>query len=489
MRFAAILHALGLLLLFFCSVYIPPLLLAFQEGPDFVTPFAVALAITAGCGLLLAVCGRWISGQTLDELDRHDGFLLAVLFWLMPCLFATTPFLLSSAVTLSRTDAVFESFSGLTTTGATILTDIDALPRSLLLYRQLLQWIGGIGLVMAAIALLPLLGVGGMQIHKTQTPGNPGDNKLKPRITETARSLLYFYCIITVACALGYWLAGMDGFDAIAHSLSTVSIGGFSTHSAGFGYFLDQPAILMVAMLFMVIAGVNFSLHFYAVGRGIRGLGVYLLDSECRFYLLLLLLAITLSVSVLSYHHVYGGANNILHGAFNAVSIATTTGFLSAHLSDWPPFLPPMLMVFAFSGACAGSAGGGIKAMRILLLIKEGLRELHVLTHPHAVVHTKIGNRLVPERVLRGVWSFLSLYMVTFVGLLMLLLTVVPDFTTALYAITATINNLGPGLGEVATNYQNIPNSAKWILSISMFLGRLELMSLLVLLTPGFWRR
>ena len=489
MRFAPIMHALGLVLFIFSAVYVPPLFLAFFEGMDSYRPFLWTVVLTIFCAFTCFLIGRLAGSRKLDELDRHDGFLLAVLFWVVPCIFGALPFLLSASLKLSLADAAFESFSGLTTTGATVLTGIDQLPKSLLLYRQLLQWVGGIGLVIAAIALMPLLGIGGMQIYRSQTPGNIGNTKLKPRIVETARALFYFYCGITVACGLGYYLAGMNFFDAICHSLSTVSIGGFSTHDASFGYFADKPLVMVIAMVFMVIAGINFSLHFLAMRRGTKGLLTYLRDAECRFYLMLISVAILVCVFVLHNATSEAGGPKILHGMFNAVSIATTSGFLATEFSAWPIFLPPMLMVFAFIGTCAGSAGGGIKVLRILIALKEGLRELHVLVHPHAVRHIKIGERPVPEQVLRGVWSFLCLYMVSFVGLLLLLLIVLPDFTTALYAVVATINNLGPGLGDVSHNYQNIPDSAKWLLSASMLLGRLELMSLLVLFTPEFWRR
>jgi trk system potassium uptake protein TrkH len=489
MHFAALLHALGLLLLIFSFVYIPPLVLAFFEGWLSIRPFFHAAMITAGCGILCILVGRRAGGRKLDDLDRQDGFLLAMLFWVAPCAFGALPFLMSTQIGLSVTDAVFESFSGLTTTGATILTGLNELPRSLLLYRQLLQWIGGIGLVIAAIALVPFLGIGGMQLYLTQAPGHVGDTKLKPRVTETARALFYFYCLITVLCAIGYALAGMGIFDAICHSLSTVSIGGFSTHDESFGYFADTPLIMAVAMIFMVIAGINFALHFFAVRRGLKGITAYFRDRECRLYFLVIGSAVLLCTACLySAEPVYEGMQ-IWRGVFNAVSITTTTGFLSSELHLWPVFLPPMIMAFAFIGTCAGSAGGGLKVIRVLILLRAGLRELHVLVHPNAVRHIKVGDRIISDQVLRGVWSFLILYMVTFVGLLFGLLIIMPDFTTAFYAVVATINNLGPGLGEVSQNYREVPDSAKWLLSTSMLLGRLELMSLLVLLTPGFWRR
>lgn len=421
------------------------------------------------------------------ELGTRDGFLVVTLFWTVLGTAGSLPFILSSAVELSFTDAVFESLSGLTTTGATVISGLDELPKSILFYRQQLQWLGGMGIIVLAMALLPMLGIGGMQLYRAESPGPVKDNKLVPRLAETAKALWYIYLTLTVVCALAYWIVGMNLFDAISHSFTTVAIGGFSTHDLSMGYF-DNSAVDIVAIVFMFIAGVNFALHFTAWQK--RKLWHYASDPEFQFYTFILILVSVVTVSVLYFSEVYSGLfESLIKGVFQVVSMATTTGFATAEFNSWPLFLPYLLLYAAIIGACAGSTGGGMKVIRILLIFKQGFREVQRLIHPHAVIPIKLGRNPVPDRIVDSVWGFFAVYVMAFMVMLLALLATGLDIITAFSAVGACINNLGPGLANVADTYGHLPATAKWILCFAMLLGRLEVFTLLVLFTPMFWKR
>jgi trk system potassium uptake protein TrkH len=330
-----------------------------------------------------------------------------------------------------------------------------------------------------------MLGIGGMQLYKAETPGPSKDSKLTPRITETAKALATVYVALTMACAIAYYLAGMTGFDAIAHALSTVAIGGFSTHDASMGYF-ESDYILLICSLFMVISAINFGLHFLAWRR--RSLGTYMKDSETRFFLGVLSICIGITCLYLVISQTLDPRESVIHGLFQAISITTTTGFATQDFAAWPSFLPVMMLFFSFMGGCVGSTGGGIKAMRLMLIYKQGIRELKQLVHPNAVIPLKVGRRRVEAAVVSAVWSFFAVYMSAFIVILLLLMATGLDFTTAFSAVAASLNNLGPGLGDVAANYGSISDTAKGILCFAMLLGRLEVFTLLVLFTPAFWR-
>jgi len=482
MHLSLISRILGMLLMVFSVTMAPPLLVSlwYQDGSH--SAFSIAFAITLSCGALM-----WlpVANQKRD-LRTGDGFLITSLFWLVLGLFGALPFLLSADPVLSITDAVFESMSGLTTTGATVITGLDDLPKSILYYRQQLQWLGGIGIIVIAVAILPMLGIGGMQLYRAETPGPMKDRKLTPRITETAKALFLIYVLLTVTCAIAYWLAGMSAFDAICHAYSTVAIGGFSTHDASMGYF-NSPTIMLIACVYMLVAGINFALHFYALQqRSIRHYGA---DSESRFYTYTILCAALIVSGSLIYTRDYNIPDGLVHGLFQTISIATTAGFATAEFATWPSFLPVMLIFLSFMGGCGGSTGGGMKAMRVMLIAKQGVRELSQLVHPNAVIPLKVGNRPVEAKVVSAVWSFFAVYSFSFIVILILLMATGLDYTTAFSAVVASLNNLGPGLGDVAAHYGNISSPAKWILCFSMLLGRLEVFTLLVLFTPTFWRR
>jgi len=481
MHFRVILRILGILLMLFSLTLLPPagLALLYEDGtwPAFLSAFL----ITIFCGLAFWLPTR----KNKAELRTRDGFLIVTLFWTVLGLFGSIPFLMSEGMQMSFTDALFESISGLTTTGATVLSGLDDLPKSILYYRQQLQWLGGMGIVAIAVAILPMLGIGGMQLYKAESPGPVKDNKLLPRVTETAKALLFLYVSLTTLCAIAYYLAGMDAFDAITHSYSTVSIGGFSTHDASIGYF-QNPTIELIAVFFMIFSGINFALHFLALRS--RSLKIYWPDTELKFYLFLLFSISIITIFVLIGSGTYPVNEAILKGLFEVVSISTTTGFSSADFSSWPNFLPFLLFYMAIIGSCAGSTGGGMKVIRVVLIIKQGFRELKRLIHPNAVIPIKLGNNKVPDRVIESVWGFFSVYVMAYMFMLLALLATGLDITTAFTAVGASINNLGPGLGEVSETYGSMPVSSKWVLCLGMLLGRLEVFTLLVLFSPHFWR-
>jgi trk system potassium uptake protein TrkH len=396
------------------------------------------------------------------------------------------PLLLLESPSLSWVDALFESMSGLSTTGATILTGIDHLPTSILYYRQQLQWLGGMGIIVLAVAVMPMLGIGGMQLYRAETPGPMKDSRLAPRIAETAKKLWYVYVALTLACMLSYRIAGMSWFDALAHAFSTVAIGGFSTHDSSLAWF-DSSAVNIVAGIFMLLSGLNFALH-YAAFRS-RRIRAYLDDPEARTYLTLVLVVSVLCALVLFQSTYFGTIQDtLINGIVQAISVVTTTGFITSEFHLWPSFLPIMLILVSTAGGCAGSTAGGMKIIRMILLFKQGARETSRLVHPNAIIPIKLGGKPVADNVIDAVWGYLSLYMLSYVILLVSLLATGSDPVTAFSAVTACLNNLGPGLAGVAQNYAGVTDAGKGILIAAMLLGRLELFTLLVLFTPVFWK-
>jgi trk system potassium uptake protein TrkH len=482
MNWTAVQRILGLLLMMFSLTMLPPVIIALIFNEQAWLSFVESFGLTLLAGLII-----WLPvHRSRKDLRLRDGFLVVAAFWTVLGTFGAAPFYLSDSVTMSLTDAVFESISGLTTTGATVLTGLDELPRSILYYRQQLQWLGGMGIIVLAVAILPMLGVGGMQLYRAETPGPVKDTKLTPRITETAKALWYVYLTFTIACAASYIVAGMGWFDALCHAFSTVAIGGFSTHDLSIGYF-NSPIIDLVAIVFMFAAGINFSLHFYAW----RYVSIkhYSLDPEFRAYTMILVVLSVLVVAGLFYHQSYTSPGaTVINGLFQAVSIATTTGFTTANYSAWPAAIPVLLIFASFIGGSAGSTAGGIKVIRCLLIYTQGVREIVRLVHPSAEIPVKLGNKAVQFRVVDAVWGFFSVYIVVFVVLMLAMLATGLDQVTAFSAIAATLNNLGPGLGDVASGFMTVSDPGKWIAIAGMLLGRLEIFTLLVLITPTFWR-
>ncbi len=481
MKFPYTTRILGTLLMLFSFAQIFPGFLAyFFEERDFVYNFIVTGFVTFLIGCFLF----FLASEKNGDLRTKDGFIITIFFWTVLGFFGSIPFYLAELEGVSYIDSLFESISGLTTTGATVLVGLDDMPKSLLFYRQLLQWLGGMGIIVLAVAVLPLLGVGGMQLYKAETPGPLKDSKLTPRITETAKALWFVYLSMTISCSILYKYFGMSWFDAICHALSTISIGGFSTHDDSFEFF-SNSGLRWTAIIFMVISGINFALHYLAWTK--KRLFHYFYDSEVKLYLSLLT-----STALITYLTLYFSENiydeMVVDSVFQAVSIGTTTGFLTSNYSNWPLFVPIMLLIAAFIGACAGSTGGGIKVIRALILIRQGSSEITKLIHPNAVVTIKFGRKSLDPRVSESVWGFFAVYVATFLIILMFLLSQSNDFLTAFSAVGATLNNLGPGLGAVSENYKEITDGSKLALCIAMLLGRLEIFTLLLLFTPAFWR-
>jgi len=481
MHFAVIIRITGMLLSLFSLTMLLPAIVAVIYQEPAVRTFGITFGVTLLTGLLM-----WAGSRDKRELRSRDGFLITVLFYVGLGLFGAIPLYLDESVQVGFTAAAFESLSGLTTTGATVISGLEDLPKSILFYRQLLQWLGGMGIIVLAVAILPMLGVGGMQLYRAEFTGPAKDNKLTPRITETAKALWFLYVGITIACAVAYWAVGMTVFDAICHSFSTVAIGGFSTYDASIGHFASA-AVEAVAVVFMVIAGINFGLHFVVLRR--RTPGYYWRDPEVRLYLGILVVIGAIVYTILL-RNPDASAIPLRDSIFQAVSIATTTGFTTADFSLWPVAAPALLLFAAFAGGCAGSTAGGLKVVRVLLIYRQGLREMKRLIHPTGVFTIKLGTQRVSDRVVDAVWGFFALYVIVFLSLVFLMLVIAPvDFLTAFSAVAACLNNLGPGLGSVALNYAGLPEAAHWLLMLAMVLGRLEIFTLLVLFTPAFWRR
>ncbi|MEE9319785.1 MAG: TrkH family potassium uptake protein [Granulosicoccus sp.] len=481
MQIKVVRRVVGILLTLFSITMLTPLIVGIAYRDGAVMPFLGAFAATFVTGLLLFLPVREQKGK----LRLRDGFMIVVLFWAVLGIFGGLPFYLYGALDLSVAAAIFESMSGLTTTGATLIVGLDRLPHSILFYRQQMQWLGGMGIIVLAIAVLPMLGIGGQQLFRAETPGITKD-KLTPRIAGTAKALWYIYLGLTILCALAYWAAGMSGFDAISHSFSTVAIGGFSTHDASIGYF-DSSLIEMIATLFMLISGINFALHF-AVARNFK-LRTYWRDEEFRTYAAIIIL-LTLITSIYLYiSNTHDVKDSFFKGLFHVVSIGTTTGFTSEEYFNWPGFLPVLLLFASFAGGCTGSTGGGMKVIRVLLLFKQGQRELKRLLHPNATIVVKVGNQAMSNRMIDLVWGFFATYLALLGIMLLMLMAAGLDQESAFSAVVACLNNLGPGLGIVSANYSSLGDFEYGVLSMAMLFGRLEIFTLLVLFTPTFWRQ
>ncbi len=482
MGFSAVQRVIGFLIAGSSLMMLPPVLVSLFYSDGTVALFLVSAALLLTLGLIIYYPVR----KATQELRLRDGFLVVVSAWLVLALVGALPFVLLTSPELSYVDAVFESMSGLTTTGATIITNIDALPRAVLYFRQQLQWLGGMGIIVLAVAILPMLRIGGMQLYRAETPGPMKDAKLTPRITETAKALWLIYVGITVLCIFSYWLAGMKLFDAVGHAFSTVAIGGFSTHDDSLAFW-NNPTVEIVAGFFMVLAGINFALHFTAWRRA--STQPYFLDPELKIYALLLFVFAVIASFSLYFIGIYDSlADSFRYGAFQVISAMTTTGFTTAPFYTWTSFLPTLLIFLAFIGGCAGSTAGGMKVIRIILLYRQSIREIQRLIHPHAIIPVKIGGQKTSDTVISAVWGFFFLYMASFAVMTMLLTATGLDEETSYSAVAACLTNLGPALGAAGPNYAELNNFAKIILSIAMLLGRLEIYTLLVLLTPAFWR-
>ena len=484
-RHFPVIRAFSLLLFFFGLTMLVPLgySLAIDDGAH----FAYDEGIVASC--LAAVLFWYPTRRYKQDLKLRDGFLIVVMIWTLLPAFSTIPLMSWYWPKLSFTDAYFEAMSGLTTTGATVLSDLDKLPPSINLWRGQLVWMGGMGLVVLAVAVFPMLGIGGRQMFKAETPGPMKDSKMTPRITQTAKGLWGVYLLFTIACALSLWLAGMTPFDAVMHTFATMGLGGFSSHDSSYGYW-NSPLIEGVTVVFMLLAGFNFATHFMALSG--RSWKPYRGDPEVRWFLAVTLLSVLIIAIYLLEFNVYPTfAEAFRHSLFNTVSIATTTGFASVDYNLWPIWAPLWMLFLSSFATSAGSTGGGIKMMRAILLYKQVYRELLRAIHPNAVVPVKVGGESIPPQILFAVLAFAFAYMCIIAALTLVMTFTGLDIVTAFSAVVASINNTGPGLNQVgpATTFAVLTDLQTWICTLAMLLGRLEIFSLLVVLTPAFWRR
>jgi trk system potassium uptake protein TrkH len=481
MQLALILSILGFLYFFLALTMLLPLAVSFiySDGCGLAFIYSIITTVIAGCILY------WIFPPQKKELSHRDGFVIVTLGWTTVALFGALPFLLSGSIS-SFTNAYFETMSGFTTTGATICQSIEQLPKSILFWRSLIQWLGGMGIILFSIAILPLLGVGGMELYKAEVPG-PTPDKIKPRIAETARTLWKVYVMISLMEVLLLLLGGMDLFDSICHTFTTLATGGFSTKNISVEHF-NSPYLETVFTLFMLLAGINFSLHYRLLLGKVKG---FWNNSELHFFLATflvasLLIAINLRLSLFS-----DLFSSFRHACFQVASILTTTGYSSDNFGEWPFFSQCLILLLMFIGGCTGSTGGSIKCFRIMLLFKQGYRELYRMIHPHAVVPVKLGGKSIPAKTIEGIWGFFFIYLLLFAisSLIMTLLGL--DLITAISAVAACIGNIGPGLGAVgpAENFHNLPALGKWLLSLCMLIGRLEIYTVIVLFVPEFWKK
>jgi trk system potassium uptake protein TrkH len=482
MRWRFILRTIGVLIFFFGLTMIFPLMVGFYYRDQSLIALLLSMGITVIAGLILYLIFRKAQAEVISQ---REGMAIVAVGWAAVGLFGALPFYLGDGC-FTFVDAFFESVSGFTTTGASVLTNIEAVSKGLLFWRSFIQWLGGMGIIVLSLAILPFLGVGGMQLYKAEVP-TPVPDKLKPRIRDTAMILWKVYALISLAQVIFLVVGGMTLYDALCHTFTTMPTGGFSTKNASVAHF-DSVYFDVVIIFFMLLAGINFSLH-YQMLRG-KTLAFWQ-DSECRFFLGAVVL-LTWAVSFNVFGTVYQSIGEaVRYGAFQVVSIVTTTGYVTADYEKWPAMSQLILLLCMFLGASAGSTGGGMKCLRILLCFKYCYKELFYLIHPHAVTRVKIGGKTVPDDVMRSVLGFLALYMGLFALSSVLLAGLGVDFTTAFTAVAATIGNVGPGFGMVGPleNYAQIPVLGKWLLIWCMLLGRLEIFTVIILIVPEFWRK
>ena len=483
-RSLTVIHALGMMLVLFSITYILPIItsLIYQDGA--LVNFALAMLLTFLSGALMWVLTRRFKG----ELSIRHGYLLVVVMWTAIPAFATLP-LLMVLPNLSFTDAYFETMSGLTTSGGTVLIGLDNMPQAINLWRHELVWLGGMGIIVLVVAIMPLLGIGGRQLYKAETPGPMKDATLTPRITETARSLWLVYFGITLACIVSLKIAGMSWFDAVCHAFSSMGLGGFSTHDASIEYF-HSPVIELVLIVFMLLAVMNFATHFLVLRE--RSLRPYMRDIESRTSVLLLLGSCVAIAVFLWWLGIYSNFWTALRFAsFNLVSVATSSGFVSTDFAQWPIFAPLWMLFLSSIAASSGSTGGGIKMVRTLILFRQAGREFTKILHPSAIAPMKLGGSVIPNNIVFSVLAYIFLYFMCVVTLTFAMLVSGLDFITAFTAIIASVNNVGPGLGQVgpASNYSGLSNFQTWLCTIGMLVGRLEIVTLLIIFTPKFWQR
>jgi trk system potassium uptake protein TrkH len=480
MHLGAVVRTFGILFLLFSTTLVPPVVVSLIYEDGELGHFLASFSVTAAIGLSL----WWPYRRKSYAIRNRDGFGIVALMWLCMSLLGSLPFMLG--LDMSFADALFESASGYTTTGSTVIVGLDNLAPSILFYRQEIQWVGGIGVIVLAVAMLPMLGIGGMQLYRAETPGPIKDERMTPRIARTAQTVAVVYVGLTVACGLCYWLAGMSPFDAVAHSLTTLSTGGYSTRDASIAYF-DSPSIETVAIVFMLIGGISFNVHFI-VWRTMR-FSAYVRNDQIRTFLVVaLVLSLVVAFMLWGYGEQATLGSALRLAIFEVASVITSTGYGVADFSLWPAALPVLLIFSSFMGGCAGSTAGGMKVIRFVVLARQARVYIHKLIHPRLVRPVRIDGRVIDASVVDGIWAFFTVYVVVFGILMIALMMNGLDQVTAFGAVASCLNNLGPGLGEVAANFASIDAVSKLLLVIAMILGRLEIFTILVLLAPAFWR-
>jgi trk system potassium uptake protein len=482
MRWGYILKVVTILILFLGLTMLFPLIAAIYYRDASVSSILISMGITIFSGIILYLVFK---NEKVENLTKRESMAIVTLGWTSAGFFGALPFYIGGEIG-PFVNAFFESVSGFTTTGSSILTNIEGVSKGLLFWRSLIQWLGGMGIIVLSIAILPFLGVGGMQLYKAEVP-SPVPDKLKPRIRDTAMTLWKVYALFSVAEVFFLMLGGMNLYDALCHTFTTMPTGGFSTKNASVAHF-DSVYLELVLFFFMLAAGINFGLHYQLLrGKPLE----FWKDSECRLFLsAVVVLIITISLNIFgSIYESIGQA--FRYGSFQVMSIITTTGYATADYEQWPAMSQLLLLICMFTGASAGSTGGGIKWLRIMLYFKYCYRELFALLHPHAVTHIKIAGKSVPEDVIRSVMGFLALYMGLFGLCSVILAGLGVDFVTSFAAVAATLGNIGPGFGAVGPmeSFANIPVLGKWLLIWCMLLGRLEIFTVIILLVPDFWRK
>lgn len=480
-RFHTIIHLCSFLITLYSFTMLVPIAVALFYQDGYITPFLTTFLLSLAIGLI----GWKTTAQENKNLQKRDGFMVACLFWLIFSVMSALPFLLDRRLDLSLTDAMFEGVSGITTTGASIFSNIDELPKSILFYRAQLNFLGGLGIIVLAVAIMPFLGIGGAKLYQSEMPGPMKEEKMTPRLADTARNLWGLYSVLALGCAVAYKLAGMNWFNAICHSLSTVSLGGFSTHSDSLGYY-NSAAIELVGGVFSILAAINFALYYIMLVR--RSIKPIWYNAEVRFFILILSIVVGIACLELVRTQTFATQDALVHGFFQTVSVMTDNGLGSAGYPNWPSHIVLLLLGASFFGGCFGSTCGGIKAVRFLLLYRQGNREIQQLIHPNAILTTKINGQVVSDRVIRSVWGLFFLYIFFTCVFVWGLVAIGHDFVTAFGTVAACINNMGIGYGDTASGFGTLKDAAKWLMCVAMLFGRLEIFPVLIIFSRTFWR-
>lgn len=481
MQYRSTLRLLGLTLSLFSLSMLTPLAVCWAFHETLWLPFLTSFGLTLFTGWLLWFPNR----RHHNELKRRDGFFFTAFFWIVFSLYSSLPFFLIMHEQ-SFTDALFECVSGFTASGGSVVDNVTLLPHSILFYRQQLQFLGGLGIVVLAVAMIPLLGVGGMQLYRSEIPGPIKEEKWTPRIMQTAKAMWLIYILLTLLCMLSYKAFGMSWFDACGESFATISTGGFGMHPGNFAYY-HSNSLELVACLFMFLGGTNFSLHFIMLQK--RTFTQYRHNTEFRSYVWLIVLFSALIGTTLLYHGVFAHSKQaFVETLFQVTSLLTTTGYTSSNYAHWPTYIPVLLMFLGILGGCSASTAGGVKLLRALLMLKQGKREFVTLLHPDSIQAMTIDQRPIPQGVLQSTWSFISVFIFVFIVSMLIFMALGHDLLTSFSAITSAMSNIGTGLGEISNSFAHLDDRSKWVLIVTMLIGRLEVFSLLILFTRAFWR-